>query len=78
MQEVATAELMTKMADEICASLKLMRTRRGRQRETEGVGKFIVFFFLPLFAVANKRNKLHVAEPERSLSRRRLRAADEL
>lgn len=70
------AELMTKMADEICASLKLMRTRWERQRETEGVGKFIVFF--SLFAVANKRNKLHFAEPERSLSQRRLRAADEL
>lgn len=58
-----------KMADEICGSLKLMRgeeqTERG-EREGGEEGKFIV----SVFAVANKRKRLHFAEPVYSFCQR--------
>lgn len=64
------AELMKKMADEICGSLKLMRggkqTEGGREREGGREGKFIV----SVFAVANKRKRLHFAEPVYSFCQR--------
>ncbi len=53
------------MADEICGSLKLMRG----EEQTEGggeEGKFIV----SVFAVANKRKRLHFAEPVYSFCQR--------
>lgn len=62
------AELMKKMADEICGSLKLMRgeEQTGREREGGREGKFIV----SVFAVANKRTRLHFAEPVYSFCQR--------
>lgn len=62
------AELMKKMADEICGSLKLMRgeVADGEEMGRGGGGKLIV----SVFAVANKRKRLHFAEPVYSFCQR--------
>lgn len=55
------------MADEICGSLKLMRGEEQTERREGGEeGKFIV----SVFAVANKRKRLHFAEPVYSFCQR--------
>lgn len=54
------------MADEICGSLKLMRGEEQTERGEREEGKFIV----SVFAVANKRKRLHFAEPVYSFCQR--------
>lgn len=55
------AAQMKKTPDEICGSLKLMR-RRGEGR-ADGRGGSEAKFIVSVSAVANKRKRLHFAEP---------------